>query len=385
MPRSTLIPPHRAARRLASCLSVLGLTAALSACDSARAPTAPANVAPPSAAKAPPVLATVTVFASGLNNPRGLRWGPDNNLYVAEAGAGGTTSTVGQCEQVPSPVGPYLGGNSAQITRISARGVKSIVASGLPSTVNAMGLVSGISSVDFVGKTLYALVDGAGCSHGHAEMPNSVIRVEANGTWSQVADLSRYYHEHPTANMNADDFEPDGTPFSMLAVRRELYVVEPNHGSLDRVRLDGRIRRVADISATMGHIVPTTVSYHGNFFVGNLGLFPVVPGSEVELKINPAGKVKTWATGLTAVLGSAWDERGRLYVLEAITAPGFPAPPPSGKILRIDQWGGSVVIADGLLFPTAMTMGPDDNLYVSNVGFGPPPIGLGEILKIDLH
>jgi hypothetical protein len=31
-----------------------------------------------------------------------------------------------------------------------------------------------------------------------------------------------------------------------------------------------------------------------------------------------------------------------------------------------------------------MTFGPDGNLYVSNVGFGPPPVGLGEILKIDL-
>jgi hypothetical protein len=42
------------------------------------------------------------------------------------------------------------------------------------------------------------------------------------------------------------------------------------------------------------------------------------------------------------------------------------------------------VIADGLFFPTAMTMGPDGNLYVSNVGFGPPPTGMGEVLKIEL-
>ncbi len=377
------ISPHRPARRLACCLSVLAFTAALSACDSAREPTAPTNAAPPSADKAPPPLATVSVFASGLNNPRGLRWGPDHNLYVAEAGAGGTTSTVGQCEQVPGPVGPYLGGHSAQITKISAHGTKSIVASGLPSTVNGMGLVSGISSVEFVGERLYALVDGAGCSHGHTEMPNSIIRVSANGTWSQVADLSQYYHANPTAHVEPDDFEPDGTPFSMLAVRGDLYVVEPNHGSLDRVRLDGKISRVADISAAMGHIVPTSVSYHGNFFVGNLGTFPVVPGSSVVLKINPGGNIHTWASDLTAVLGTEWDERGRLYVLEAMTAPGAPTPH-TGKIIRIDPSGRSVLIADGLFFPTAMTMGPDGNLYVSNVGFGPPPIGLGQILKIDL-
>ncbi len=37
-------------------------------------------------------VSKITVVASGLNNPRGLRFGPDGNLYVAEAGLGGTLS-----------------------------------------------------------------------------------------------------------------------------------------------------------------------------------------------------------------------------------------------------------------------------------------------------
>src|SRR6185436_4712448 len=55
------------------------------------------------------LVATVTTFASGLNNPRGLTFGPDGNLYVAEGGIGGTNSTDGQCDQVIPPVGPYTG------------------------------------------------------------------------------------------------------------------------------------------------------------------------------------------------------------------------------------------------------------------------------------
>ena len=37
-----------------------------------------------------------------------------------------------------------------------------------------------------------------------------------------------------------------------------------------------------------------------------------------------------------------------------------------------------------LVFPTAMTFGPDGALYVSNFGFGVPPIGLGQIVRIDV-
>jgi len=32
-----------------------------------------------------------------------------------------------------------------------------------------------------------------------------------------------------------------------------------------------------------------------------------------------------------------------------------------------------------------MTFGPDGNLYISNVGFGAPPVGLGQIVKVRLH
>jgi hypothetical protein len=39
-------------------------------------------------------------------------------------------------------------------------------------------------------------------------------------------------------------------------------------------------------------------------------------------------------------------------------------------------------IATGLSLPTAMTFGPDGNLYVSNLGFGPPPVGAGQVLKV---
>ena len=36
----------------------------------------------------------VSVFATGLDNPRGLTFGPDGDVYVAEGGTGGKLSTT---------------------------------------------------------------------------------------------------------------------------------------------------------------------------------------------------------------------------------------------------------------------------------------------------
>jgi hypothetical protein len=344
----------------------------------------PAGARPPSAA----VHAQVSVFAEGLNNPRGLKFGPDGNLYVAEGGIGGTTLPPDDPECfTPPPVGPYLGSNSgARISMIDADGHRTTFADGFPSsqTGPALGnLVSGVADVAFIGRTMYALLAGAGCSHGVPETPNGIARVAADGSWQIIADLGAYQRAHPVAHPEEDDFEPDGTWYSMIALRGALYAVEPNHGEIVKVTTSGSIRRIVDVSATQGHVVPSPIAYHGNFYIGNLGEFPQDAGTSKVWKVTPSGNIKVDSVGYNLVLGLAFDARDRMYVLET-SAP--PAPTPgTGRILRISPNGRTrEVIADGLFFPTAMTFGPDGNLYVSNIGFGPPPVGMGQVLKVEL-
>lgn len=348
--------------------------------------------------------ATMTVFASGLSNPRGLKFGPDGYLYVAEGGpATNTLSTDGQCKQVNAGLrlpGPYTGGYNSSIVKISPDGSQTtVVAQGLPSSQtspNLGSLVSGVADVAFIGNTLYGIEAGAGCSHGVAGTDNTVFRVNPDGSTTNIADLSQFQQANPTSSQETDDFEPDGTWYSMLSIGSTLYAVEPNHGELDRILLNGQIQRVANITAIeadnpateQGHIVPTSFAFHnGKFWVGNLSTFPVNPGSAMVLQINNGGKLQSSTTGLTAVVGITFDVQGRMYALEADTVPGFPGPDAagSGTVVRVNADGTLTTIATGLVFPTAMTYGPDGALYVSNFGFGVPVPGVGQIVRIAIN
>jgi hypothetical protein len=360
----------------------------------ASAAAAVAVAASSTASAAPTIIrqtptATVWLFSTGFNNPRSLHFGPGGWLYVAEGGPGGSASTVGKCEQVVSPVGPYTGSaHGGRISRVDSSGNRLTWTDRFPSSQtspNLGNLVSGVADIAWMNGTAYVLTAGSGCSHGVINTVNGVFRVSANGNPVLVADLSAFQKAHPVAHPEADDFEPDGTWWSLAAVGNKFYAVEPNHGELDSIDTRGVVTRIADISASQGHIVPTAMVYHnGLFTVGNLNTFPIVPGSSKILRISAAGQVQVAANGFTTILGVAYDKLGRLYVLENTTTAGDPSPG-AGDIVRINANGTRTVIIDGLALPTGMTFGPDGALYVSNLGFGPPPSlpnGPGQVLKI---
>src|SRR5215204_5425335 len=88
-----------------------------------------------------------SVIAAGLNNPRGLNFGPNGALYVAEAGSGG----AGPC--APGPEGVRCYGTTGSITRINLRqGTVTRIASGLPSLASEDGsFATGFHDISFQG------------------------------------------------------------------------------------------------------------------------------------------------------------------------------------------------------------------------------------------
>ena len=179
----------------------------------------------------------------------------------------------------------------------------------------------------------------------------------------------------------ADDFEPDGTWYSMTNVGGTLYAIEQNHGELDKVTTDGQISRVVDISASQGHIVPTAIAYHdGNFYVGNLSTFPIV-GDSKSSRSPRVDRSASWRPGcLPSWRRLRWTgsalRAGNEYREESGAGAGH------GYVVRMTASGAWETVASGLFFPTAMTFGPDGMLYVSNMGFGPPT---GQIVKVNVN
>jgi hypothetical protein len=201
-----------------------------------------------------------------------------------------------------------------------------------------------------------------------------------------VANISDYLMNNPVAHPDPDDFEPDGTPYSITSADGELYATQPNQQEIDRINpLNGNISRIVDISVLHdgdggGWIGPTSMVHHdGNFYFGTLTPFPLVRGAANVYKLSPNGTYSVYAPGFTMIVGVAFDNNNNLYVLENTVGAPFPTPG-SGDVIRVDSSGKRQVVASGLHLPTAMTFGPDGNLYISDWGIGPP--GLGQIVQV---
>jgi hypothetical protein len=320
-----------------------------------------------------------TVFASGLTNPRHIRVGPDDLLYVAEAGIGGTQLAPPDCplDNAFNQTAPYMGGLSGRVSRVHRDGRVETVAEGIASFVDGTGEVLGTSDVAWIGRTLYVLTEGGGCTRGLPDAASGVLRVNRDRSLSYVADVTAFIRANPVEVEPVcgpfGDCEPDGTPHSMVAVGPYLYVVEANHSSILRVDpRDGTIQRIHDLSA----LDPAPI---GIVRRGDHALIGGFHGDLLEMRLL-GGPVRSLQSGYNPIVDLTFF-RDRLHLLETFTN-AAPWTGNAGQVIRRNRDGSSTPIATGLNVPIGLAEWRGD-LYVSqNSYFQGPVEGTGEIVRV---
>jgi hypothetical protein len=321
--------------------------------------------------------AAVTAIMTGLDNPRGLAFGPEGALYVVEAGRGG----AGPCMTTRGQLRCY--GPTGALSRLW-RGAQQRVASALPSLAYSNGQATGPHDIAFDGR------GGAYLTVGWADNPaaresladvgplfGTLVHVSASGQWRVIADLAGY-----ELTTNPAGGPLDSNPYGLLASPGRRVLADAGANALLQVKANGDISTVAVFPSRPTRStdsVPTavTIGPDGAYYVSELTGMPFPPGTARVYRIVPDAEPEIWLDGFTTIVDLEFDHDGTLYVLQHATGNGLAGP---GQLIRVAPDGTRSVIVSDLIAPTSLTIGPDGVVYVTNRGVS---IGTGEVLRIE--
>lgn len=376
---------------------------------------------------------TVTVVMQGLDNPRGLAFGPKGALFVAEAGRGGAPcpGTTGlNCLGLTGAVSRYWHGHQDR------------VATGLPSNSFPLGTQArGPHDIAMQGHHGH---DGADVTIGLEADPASRPPLDRRGwlvhipkstllapsthlcshnCWSPVVDIAAYER---VANPDGFNFESD--PYALVAESRHghghhghyghhdndndddhdddddggedehgdgLAVTDASGNSLLRIDSEGEISTLAVFPSRPGRptdSVPTALAVgpDGAYYVGEFTGFgmPLPPPNDAKVyRVVPGEAPTVFCSGFNRIIDIAFDDDGSLYILQYFpgSSPSgvgslwhvVPPPPESPDRSCPDrQQVNTGVVLDQ---PTAIALGPDGALYLTTGG---GRVGVGQVLRI---
>jgi hypothetical protein len=189
---------------------------------------------------------------------RGLAFGPEGGLYVAEAGRGGPLSPL--CISNPDPgLGFRCYGATGAISRYW-HGAQERVVTGLPSLENPTfaGPAAGPQHVSFQGRGgMYVTIGFVGPPAQRNELPGvgssfgQLLKITPSGVSHSEADISAY------ENTNPDGAQLDTNPYGLLALPGSQLVTDAGGNSLLDVSANGSISTVAVFPKFPGTFGPT--------------------------------------------------------------------------------------------------------------------------------
>ncbi len=338
----------------------------------------------PSLVIAPAIAAgPFTVVADGLQNPRGLAFGPGGRLYVAQAGSGGATAT-GKITEIRYP---WLANPAVHDV------VTGLISVGKESTAVS---VAGLSAIG--NGTLYAAMEVSNAATGFPSRLGHLLKVSQGGQIRDVSNVGDFDYAWTIVHhdLAPRDF-PDSNPYGVLALSDQLYVANAASNTLDLVHPDGTEEILAYFpNNAIADATPTCIAQgpDGALYIGTLALVDsIVSGpSAIVYRVDPSqadpnnmGTVLSlatpWATGLWPINGCAFGPDGSFYASQLITSSNFSG----GDVVKIPFDTPSVhtsLTSSTLAFPAGVAVGPDGNVYVSNGGAFVPQ---GQVVRLTNH
>ena len=282
---------------------------------------------------APPAPST-TVVMTGLNNPRGLDFGPGGWLYVAEAGTGGSSNTP--CLDIRGFT--QCAGSTGSVSRWKPGRGQQRVATGLPSYDPQMQPspegATGPHDISFQGSTGWVTIGLGGQPSAiravFGQGFGRLVRMHRNGSWTFSTDVST----HEETN-NPDNGPIDSNPYGLLARGSTKYIAEAGGNDLLRVRHDSVSTVTVFPSRPQGRrtdSVPTEVirGPGGTFLVSELTGGPFFQDEAKIWRVWPDGSKQPYLEGFAPIIDIDWSCNGRhLYVLQI----GQGGPP---ALLKVD-------------------------------------------------
>lgn len=357
------------------------------------------------------------IIAEGLDNPKGLTFGPDGSLYFTEAGTGGDGPSIPS----PSGQGDLHYGLSGAICKIENGTVQRIL-TGLPSVAFPDGSgAAGPHDIKFDadGKAYvllgYAANPAFRESLGDTNLGTIITFKESNNTWSSIVDITNC---EAIKKIALSDNEIASNPLSLSVDRNKLVIVDAGANSLFSINTDGSdLELIAAIPNQIltnpifpgaksqnfdrGH-VPAPGAYHqappsqmsiqsvptdvvkgadGAYYVCEFSGFPFPEGGAKIYKISANGELEVFASGFTQLIDMTFDAEGNLYVLQHMNQSGWKGKP-DGALIKISPNGErtTLIEGNGLEMPSALTIGPDGAFYIINRGGRP---GIGQVIRIE--
>jgi hypothetical protein len=341
---------------------------------------------------------TVTPVVKGLDNPRALAFDSDGDLFVAEAGHGGT-----ECAPEPGPGGEeQCIGFTGGVSKID-NGVAHRVVSDVVSLAGADGSAAlGLDGISILGDwRLFAVVGASSYAVPESPKLSKETTEKAKAQAGRLDEFTPNGHKQVRADVGGFDFLwskehkelvpeqfPDANPYSVLATPQGQWVIDAASNTLDFVH-EGTVRVGAFFpNPPKSDAVPTCLSRgpDGALYVGELTGFGNGPGTSVVWRVEKGKKPTVWASGLTAVTGCGFDTDGDFYAVEFSTLGWESFKPETGALVRVPAHSTSpVTVVSKLSFPNGFAARPHQ-IYVSNWSVAPASGAgghpTGEVLRI---